>query len=82
MDFWDIWLDSSGPNRACRILMSRENMQEKEGGPWDEPSTVSGARFQIKQSVSQGLSRTRRFFCRQLNGMLSMEGSPRRSRGS
>eukprot|EP00975_Prorocentrum_lima_P045300 9485405-Prorocentrum_lima.AAC.1 len=58
-DFWATWLDTLGPNCPYPIKTLRERIQEKEEGPWEEPSTASGARSQWKRSISQDLSRTR-----------------------
>eukprot|EP00975_Prorocentrum_lima_P031963 6710288-Prorocentrum_lima.AAC.1 len=62
MDCWDMRLDYPGHNCQCRMLTPRENKEENQEGPWEESLTVSGARFQPKQSFSQGASRTRHFF--------------------
>eukprot|EP00975_Prorocentrum_lima_P030082 6311069-Prorocentrum_lima.AAC.1 len=39
MDFWDMWLDSSGHNCLCRMVTPKENREEKEEGPWEESLT-------------------------------------------
>eukprot|EP00975_Prorocentrum_lima_P035339 7421852-Prorocentrum_lima.AAC.1 len=53
MGFWDTWLDCSGLNRRCLILIVRESQQEEDKGPWEEPLPAFGTRLRQKHYFFQ-----------------------------
>eukprot|EP00975_Prorocentrum_lima_P063036 12889106-Prorocentrum_lima.AAC.1 len=79
MDFWDTWLDSSGLNCQCLILIVRERQQGKDKGPWEETSAF-GTRLRQKLYVFQVCSTPHPTMCRRSKcGTHLMEGNPRKS---